>query len=142
MIRRTGKSRSLSRFFAVPRSVFFPTFHMPRLDDRRLGVGHFPGQGLLFVLFHGVLTSPVVCAASPKRYKAPCGTVPQGASGSEHAQRNNPLKLFQSCRHPLPLPLGEVAERSEDGEGTGVKPSQSPAVTAPPKGEPRSSALV
>ena len=22
-----------------------------------------------------------------------------------------------SCEHPLPLPLGEVAERSEDGEG-------------------------
>ena len=21
------------------------------------------------------------------------------------------------CEHPLPLPLGEVAERSEDGEG-------------------------
>ena len=38
---------------------------------------------------------------------------------------------------PLPLSMGEVAERSEDGEGTGAKPSQSPAVTAPPKGEPR-----
>ena len=50
--------------------------------------------------------------------------------------------------HPLPLPLGEVAERSEDGEGkqigliiqkSGIPlfPSQSPAVTALPKGEPR-----
>ena len=56
--------------------------------------------------------------------------------------------------HPLPLPLGEVAERSEDGEGKqcpypkttpkeiiiqkkAATPSQSPAVTALPKGEPR-----
>ena len=39
---------------------------------------------------------------------------------------------------PLPLPLGEVAEQSEDGEGKpGAKPSQSPAATALPKGEPR-----
>ena len=39
-------------------------------------------------------------------------------------------------RHPLPLPLGEVAEQSEDGEGRpGAKPSQSPSVTALPKGE-------
>ena len=56
----------------------------------------------------------------------------------------------------MPLPLGEVAERSEDGEGEqkgcktlsvtcgdsspkgGAKgPSQPPAVTALPKGEPR-----
>ena len=41
-------------------------------------------------------------------------------------------------KHPLPLPLGEVAEQSEDGEGRpGAKPSQSPSVTALPKGEPR-----
>ncbi len=41
-------------------------------------------------------------------------------------------------KHPLPLPLGEVAERSEDGEGRpGAKPSQSPSVTALPEGEPR-----
>ena len=33
----------------------------------------------------------------------------------------------------LPPPLGEVAERSEVGEG----PSPSPSVTAPPEGEPR-----
>ena len=39
---------------------------------------------------------------------------------------------------PLPLPLGEVDERSEDGEGRpGAKPSQSPTATALPKGEPR-----
>ncbi len=39
---------------------------------------------------------------------------------------------------PLPLPLGEVAERSEDGEGRpGAKPSQLPTATALPKGEPR-----
>ena len=57
----------------------------------------------------------------------------------------------------MPLPLGEVAERSEDGEGLAspfgrggraqrgrrgqtkkaARPSQSPAVTALPKGEPR-----
>jgi hypothetical protein len=42
----------------------------------------------------------------------------------------------------LPLPMGEVAEHSEDGEGKlngfhETKPSQSPAVTALPKGEPR-----
>ena len=41
----------------------------------------------------------------------------------------------------LPLPMGEVAERSEDGEGKldgycETTPSQSPAVTALPKGEP------
>ena len=43
------------------------------------------------------------------------------------------------CERPLPLPLGEVAERSEDGEGKPLpyRPSQSPAVTALPKGEPR-----
>ncbi len=43
----------------------------------------------------------------------------------------------------LPLPVGEVAERSEDGESKQrpykktASPSQSPAVTALPKGEPR-----
>ena len=43
---------------------------------------------------------------------------------------------------PLPLPSGEVAARSADGEGASKRaatlatPSQSPAVTAPPKGEP------
>ena len=43
----------------------------------------------------------------------------------------------------LPLPVGEAAERSEDGEGKQLPykkaalPSQSPAVTALPKGEPR-----
>ena len=42
----------------------------------------------------------------------------------------------------LPLPVGEAAERSEDGEGKQLPykkaalPSQSPAVTALPKGEP------
>ena len=40
--------------------------------------------------------------------------------------------------HPLPLPLGEVAERSEDGEGKRAAiPSQSPSLTALPEGEPR-----
>ena len=40
--------------------------------------------------------------------------------------------------HSLPLPLGEVTERSEDGEGIPrlPKPSQSPAATALPEGEP------
>ena len=39
----------------------------------------------------------------------------------------------------LPLPSGEVAERSEAGEGKPrlQKPSQSPSVTALPEGEPR-----
>ena len=41
------------------------------------------------------------------------------------------------CERPLPLPLGEVAERSEDGEGKPYQPSQSPTVTALPEGEPR-----
>ena len=27
------------------------------------------------------------------------------------------LHIGVPCAHPLPLPLGEVAERSEDGEG-------------------------
>ena len=57
--------------------------------------------------------------------------------------------LLLPCGHPLPLPLGEVAERSEDGEGKrcmcsmvdhaekAPRPSQSPAVTALPKGETR-----
>ena len=32
--------------------------------------------------------------------------------------RNRKKPLFGvPCEHPLPLPLGEVAERSEDGEG-------------------------
>ena len=32
--------------------------------------------------------------------------------------RNTKKQLFGvPCEHPLPLPLGEVAERSEDGEG-------------------------
>ena len=44
--------------------------------------------------------------------------------------------------HPLPLPLGKVAERSEDGEGNGgARPSQSPSVTALPEGEPRHSMM-
>ena len=39
---------------------------------------------------------------------------------------------------PPCLFLGEAVERSEDGEGKqGKKPSQSPSVTALPKGEPR-----
>ena len=65
------------------------------------------------------------------------------------------VKRFPS-RHPLPLPVGEVASYSEDGErqitatsigkcwhlrrqmtSAGARPSQSPAVTALPKGEPR-----
>ena len=66
-------------FWAVPRSVLFSALHMPRPDDRRLGVGHFPGQGLLFVLFHGVLTSHTVCAVSPKRYKPPLRLCAAGA---------------------------------------------------------------
>ena len=42
--------------------------------------------------------------------------------------------------HPLPLPLGKVAERSEDGGVyQGAIPSQSPSATALPKGEPRGS---
>ena len=40
-------------FADFSQSVLFPALHMPRLDDRRLGVGHFPGQGLLFVLRRG-----------------------------------------------------------------------------------------
>ena len=33
--------------------------------------------------------------------------------------RNRKKQLYGvPCEHPLPLPLGEVAERSEDGEGT------------------------
>ena len=32
--------------------------------------------------------------------------------------RNTKKQLFGvPCEHPLPLPMGEVAERSEDGEG-------------------------
>ena len=46
------------------------------------------------------------------------------------------------CEDTLPLPLGEVAEHSEDGEGKrspmAASPSQSPAATALPKGEPGS----
>ena len=37
----------------------------------------------------------------------------RGASDSQQAQWDNEL-------HPLPLPVGEVAERSEDGEGKPV----------------------
>ena len=83
------------------------------------------------------------------------------------AATDTQARLLQAdgAAHPLPLPLGEVAERSEDGEGcacspavpccaqafrrsaprrsgaasweTAAKPSQSPSVTALPKGEPR-----
>ena len=55
--------------------------------------------------------------------------------------------LLDKLRTFLPLPMGEVAERSEDGEGKqgaapgrskrAARPSQSPSVTALPKGEPR-----
>ena len=42
-------------------------------------------------------------------------------------------------RAPLPLPLGEVSEHSEDGEGQQLpyRPSQSASLTSLPKGEPR-----
>ena len=51
-------------------------------------------------------------------------------------------KRFLDFLPCLPLPVGEAAERSEDGEGKqlpykkAATPSQSPAVTALPKGEP------
>ena len=55
-------------------------------------------------------------------------------------------KNYVTRNLPLPLPLGEVAERSEDGEGKQrlfarimrkrrQVPSQSPTATALPKGE-------
>ena len=56
--------------------------------------------------------------------------------GGAHQTVNRHSRIIE--RHPLPLPLGEVAERSEDGEGKRAAiPSQSPAVTALPEGEPR-----
>ena len=40
--------------------------------------------------------------------------------------RNTKKQLFGvPCKHPLPLPLGEVAERSEDGEGKWVRKARS-----------------
>ena len=93
-----------------------------------------------------------------------------------YRHRYAPFSCYVAGYRPLALPLGEVAERSEDGEGGNVKktcrcrhvkkicqwhifsvnlsgyaavasirtyttlswmPSQSPAVTALPKGEPR-----
>ena len=39
-----------------------PVLHMPGLDYRGLGVGHFPGDGLFFVLFPHILTSwAIIC---------------------------------------------------------------------------------
>ena len=35
--------------------------------------------------------------------------------GGAHQTVNRHSRIIE--RHPLPLPLGEVAERSEDGEG-------------------------
>ena len=56
--------------------------------------------------------------------------------GGAHQTVNRHSRIIE--RHPLPLPLGEVAERSEDGEGKRAAiPSQSPSVTALPEGEPR-----
>ena len=60
------------------------------------------------------------------------------------AARNAPcLSLWERCPSaashiPLPPPLGEVSERSEDGEGQErrYRPSQSASLTALPKGEP------
>ena len=67
-----------------------------------------------------------------------------------HVAGKNRSDFFRGCgrelceafldklRTFLPLPMGEVAERSEDGEGNnGRAPSQSPSVTALPMGEPR-----
>ena len=43
----------------------------------------------------------------------------------EYAEKRiEPLCIKQvsaPCGHPLPLPLGEVAERSEDGEGKQIE---------------------
>ncbi len=56
--------------------------------------------------------------------------------GGAHQTVNRHSRIIE--RHPLPLPLGEVAERSEDGEGKRAAiPSQSPSLTALPEGEPR-----
>ena len=44
--------------------------------------------------------------------------------------------------HPLPLPLGKVAEQARtEGVRKTAKPSQSPSVTALPEGEPRRSMM-
>ena len=72
---KPGRALPFPVFADFSQSVLFPALHMPRLDDRGLGVGHFPGQGLLFVLFHGVLTSHTVCAVSSKRCKAEAVTI-------------------------------------------------------------------
>ena len=56
--------------------------------------------------------------------------------GGAHQTVNRHSRIIE--RHPLPLPLGEVAERSEEGEGKRAAiPSQSPSLTALPEGEPR-----
>ena len=56
--------------------------------------------------------------------------------GGAHQTVNRHSRIIE--RHPLPLPLGEGAERSEDGEGKRAAiPSQSPSLTALPEGEPR-----
>ena len=75
-------------FADFSQSVLFPTLHMPRLDDRGLGVGHFHDSGFFSSSF---------TAFSPRIQYAPFRQ--------------------KDAKHPLPLPLGEVDERSEDGEG-------------------------
>ena len=85
-----------------------------------------------------------------------CG--PRSVFSDAHVAGKNRSDLIRGCgrelceafiqvEHLLPLPLGEVAERSEDGEGKqwparrgvqkAARPSQSPSVTALPEGEPR-----
>ena len=66
------------------------------------------------------------------------------AERSEVGEGILPLPMGEVAEHCevgkgiLPLPMGEVTERSEVGEGKKAAiPSQSPAVTALPKGEPR-----
>ena len=46
--------------------------------------------------------------------------MPRTATGGSHQTVNRHSGIIRCacpCEYPLPLPLGEVAERSEDGEG-------------------------
>ena len=102
------------------------------------------------------LLSSVLISSFPNRKRCAGLRFGEGISISPRTPLNRPRKPLRfswifpartdryALKFPfpashLPLPLGEVAERSEDGEGIlcPQKPSQSPAVTALPEGEPR-----
>ena len=54
----------------------------------------------------------------------------------------DPREPYWVCKPPLPLPLGEVAERSEDGEGKRRKPLSVACGDSSPRGRAKWGALL